>query len=125
MARTGSTVTKRTIADTIKSIRQNAAKSLVQGIVDQFAPVKDISTDAYKLLRLSKGATGAFEAFMHHGKLNLKDGAYDADTSGGVMQRVFIPLGQRVDGLPTLDRRQPCRTAHGRRQGESVHARRH
>jgi hypothetical protein len=104
---------------------QTAAKRLVQGIVDQFAPVKDISDRAYKLLSLSKGATGAFEALMHHGKLNLKDGAYDADTSGGVIAARLHPSGSRVDGLPTLDGRQPCRTAHGRRQGTSVHASRH
>jgi N12 class adenine-specific DNA methylase len=94
MERTGSVVTKKTIQETIKSLWQDAGKKLAQGVFDQFRPVRDLSSHAYTLMRLSKGAPGAFEAFMHHGKLSLRDGAYDADTSGGVMEKVFYPLGK-------------------------------
>jgi len=94
MRRTGSIVTKKTIQESAQAIHKDAWKRLAQGLVDQFAPVKDISSRAYTLLRLSKGATGAFEALMKHGKLSLRDGAYDADISGGVLDRVFIPLGR-------------------------------
>lgn len=65
-----------------------------QGIFDQFAPF--YGTQAYTLMRLSKGSTGAFEAFMKHGKLSLRDGAYDADTTGGVIENVFVPLGKET-----------------------------
>ncbi len=81
---------------TLEKLKAWSSKHWVQGIVDQFAPVKDLSTHAYTLMRLSKGATGAFEAFMQHGKLSLKDGAYDADRTGGVMQSVFFPLGKET-----------------------------
>lgn len=66
MERTGSVVTKKTIQETVKSLWQDAGKKLAQGVFDQFRPVRDLSSHAYTLMRLSKGATGAFEAFMHH-----------------------------------------------------------
>lgn len=91
---TGRTVQKLTPKERIAALMQDAGKKMAQGIVDQFAPVKDIDAKAYTLLRLSKGATGAFEALMHHGKLSLRDGAYDADTTGGVLEKVFYPLGK-------------------------------
>jgi N12 class adenine-specific DNA methylase/predicted RNA methylase len=94
MRRTGSIVTKKTIKESVQAVHKDAWKRLSQGILDQFAPIKDISRRAYVLMRLSKGATGAFEALMKHGKLSLRDGAYDADVSGGVLDRVFIPLGR-------------------------------
>ena len=46
---------------------------LAQGMADQFAPIKQLSQKAYALARLSKGSSGAFEAFLHHGKLKLTD----------------------------------------------------
>ena len=80
----------------VEKIKAWANKNWAQGLVDQFDPIKALDKQAYALARLSKGATGAFEAFMHHGKLSLKDGAYDADTSGGVMEKVFFPLGRET-----------------------------
>ena len=89
----GREVDQLSVAEKLKAW---ASQKWAQGIVDQFAPVKDLSEKAYTLMRLSKGATGAMEAFMHHGKLSLRDGAYDSDTSGGVMQNVFLPLGKET-----------------------------
>lgn len=96
MERTGSVITHKTPKQVVKSLWQDAGKKLAQGIVDQFRPVRDIDAHAYTLLRLAKGATGAFEAFMHHGKLSLNNGAYDADTSGGVLESVFYPIGKET-----------------------------
>jgi len=89
----GREVDQPSVAEKLKAW---ASQKWAQGIVDQFAPVRDLSEKAYTLMRLSKGATGAMEAFMNHGKLSLRDGAYDADTSGGVMQNVFFPLGKET-----------------------------
>lgn len=80
----------------VERILKWANKNWAQGIVDQFAPVKELSQTAYRLMRQSKGAAGAFEAFMKHGKLSIKDGTYDADTTGGVIQHVFQPLGKET-----------------------------
>lgn len=96
MQRTGSMVTPKTLKDSLHALYQHAGKRMAQGLVDQFRPVRDISDKAYTLLRLSKGATGAFEAFMKHGKLSLNDGAYDADRTGGVIETVFAPLGRET-----------------------------
>lgn len=96
MERTGSVTHDLNATETLHSLWHDAGKKLAQGLVDQFAPVKDITAKGYTLLRLAKGATGAFEAFMHHGKLSLRDGTYDADTSGGVLERVFYPLGRET-----------------------------
>lgn len=90
-ANTGRTVDEKT---TLEKLKAFVAKRWQQGIFDQFAPFRQIDMDAYTLMRLSKGSTGAFEALMHHGKLAIRDGAYDADTSGGVMDRLFYQLGK-------------------------------
>ncbi|WP_367351808.1 hypothetical protein [Achromobacter animicus] len=54
---------------------------LVQGIFDQFAPLKGISATAYMQAHLSKGADGAAEYLVRHGAVKLQDGALD--TYGG------------------------------------------
>jgi hypothetical protein len=91
--KTGRIVDEKTILERLK---EWISKRWQQGIFDQFAPFRGIDKQAYTLMRLSKGATGAFEAFMKHGKLSLRDGAYDADTSGGVINDVFVPLGRET-----------------------------
>lgn len=97
---TGRTVTEPTLPERIAGLRKDLGKKLTQGMVDQFAPVKDISEYAYRLLRLTKGTAGAVEAILHHGKLNLKNGVYDADQSGGWIERIGKPLqGEAEDFL--------------------------
>ena len=91
---TGRVLTHPRIKERVAELWQDAGKKMAQGIVDQFAPVKELSTKAYTLLRLSKGSTGAFEALMKHGKLSLNEGAYDATNDGGVLDKVFFPLGK-------------------------------
>ena len=95
--RIGRAVEEPTITERIAELRKDLGKKLVQGIVDQFAPLKEISTKAYQLARLSKGASGAMEAMLHHGKLSLRDGVYDADMSGGVLERLGVPLHGEFD----------------------------
>jgi hypothetical protein len=80
----------------LERLKDYVTKRWVQGIFDQFSPIKDISKQAYTLMRLSRGASGAFEAFLKHGKLSIKDGTYDGDTSGGALDEVFVPLGKET-----------------------------
>jgi len=84
-----------TLEQRAKALWQDAGKKLAQGLVDQFAPVKEISSRAYGLLRLAKGASGAFETLLHGGRLKLTDGVYDFDEAnrGGVIDRLLKPLG--------------------------------
>lgn len=93
----GRSIDEPTIKERIEAIRKDLGKRLVQGIVDQFSPLKSLDGKAYQLARLSKGASGAVDALLNHGKLSLNDGAYDADMSGGVLERLGVPLHGEFD----------------------------
>jgi len=94
MKNVGFDVTQPTLKERAKLLWKDAGKKMAQGIVDQFAPVKDLDKKAYGLMRLAKGASGAFEAFLQGGKLKLTDGVYDFDQAnkGGVVDKLLIPL---------------------------------
>lgn len=99
-ANTGRDIETPTLKAKIKSVWQDAGKKVAQGMVDQFAPIKDITEKGYMLARLSKGAAGAFNALLDHGKLSIRNGVYDGDQSGGVVERLFKPLqGEGEDFL--------------------------
>ncbi len=98
--RTITTIEVPTLKERVQALRKDLGKKMLQGIADQFAPIKDLTRDGYLLARLSKGSAGAIEAFLHHGKLSLQAGVYDADRSGGAIERVFAPLqGEGEDFL--------------------------
>ena len=94
MRNVGFEVDQPTLKERAQALWKDAGKKLAQGIADQFAPIKDLDATAYSLLRLSKGASGAFETFLHGGKLKLSDGVYDFDEAarGGVVDSLLIPL---------------------------------
>ena len=94
MKHVGFQVEMPSIKDRVQAVWKDAGKKLAQGLVDQFAPIKDIDKQAYGLLRLSKGASGAFEVFLNGGKLRLTDSVYDFDEDqrGGVVDRLLKPL---------------------------------
>ena len=83
-----------TLEERAKEAWKDIGKKMAQGLVDQFAPVREISKDAYALLRLSKGASGAFEVMLQGGQLKLTDGVYDFadDKRGGVIDKLLKPL---------------------------------
>ncbi|WP_374257891.1 LPD38 domain-containing protein [Aquabacterium sp.] len=95
MANVGFQVEEPSIADRAKELWKDAGKKLAQGLADQFAPVKELDGKAYSLLRLAKGASGAFEVLLQGGKLKLNDGVYDFDDTkrGGVVDKLLKPLG--------------------------------
>ena len=102
MRNTGMTVTEKSIAERTKEFWQDTGKKLAQGLADQFAPIKEISKEAYGLARLAKGASGAFEALLQGGKLKLTDGVYDFDEAqrGGVVETLLKPMnGEHHDAL--------------------------
>ena len=90
------------LKDRAKALWKDAGKKLAQGIVDQFAPIRELSKEAYGLLRLAKGAAGSFEVFLKGGKLKLTDNVYDLDETqrGGVIDKLLIPMqGEHHDFL--------------------------
>ncbi len=91
-----------TLQERAKELWKDAGKKLAQGIVDQFAPIRELSKQAYGLLRLAKGAAGSFETLLKGGMLKLNDGVYDFDETkrGGVVDKLLIPLqGEHHDFL--------------------------
>ena len=90
---------KNLVERTLDFLKKDFAKKMATGIVDQFRGLRDLNDNgkAYTLARLSKGTAGAFDALLHHGKLSLRDGVYDADTSGGFIQRLGVPLNGELD----------------------------
>lgn len=90
---------KNLIERTLDYLKKDFFKKMAVGMVDQFRGLRDLNDNgaAYLLARLSKGTAGAFDAFLHHGKLSIKGGAYDADRTGGFVQRLGVPLHGELD----------------------------
>lgn len=109
---------KNLVERTTEYLKNDFWKKMAVGIVDQFRGLRDLGDNgqAYMLARLSKGTAGAFDALLHHGKLSIRDGVYDADTSGGFIERLGEPLhgelddflwyvaANRAEGLSRVDR---------------------
>lgn len=83
---------KQTWAERAQAMRHNIGTRLRQGLVDQFAPIKEISEKAYILARLSKGSDGAVEAALLYGKPYLRDGVADVDIKDGGFANVLASL---------------------------------
>lgn len=81
LGKIGAWAEQDTIRERLAKVSQGWQGKLVQGVFDQFAPLKAISPIAYMQARLSKGADGAAEYLVRHGAVQLKDGALD--TAGG------------------------------------------
>jgi hypothetical protein len=69
----------------------------VQGLVDQFAPLKDLDPVAYMQARLSRGTDGAVEAAFLHGMPKLTDGALDVTADGKGLRGVLADLAGEHD----------------------------
>lgn len=85
-------VARQTWAERAQSLRANLGTKLRQGLVDQFAPIKEVSPKAYMLARMSKGSDGAVEAALLYGKPFLRDGVYDVDMKDGGFAQVLASL---------------------------------
>ena len=72
-------------------------KESVQGIVDQFAPLKDLDMTAYMQARMSRGTDGALEATFFHGTPKLTDGALDVQVDGTGFRGVLADLEGEQD----------------------------
>lgn len=83
---------QQTIAERAQAFRANLGARLRQGLVDQFAPIKEVSQHAYMLARMSKGSDAAVEAALLYGKPFLRDGVYDVDINDGGFAQVLASL---------------------------------
>ncbi|NUX58641.1 LPD38 domain-containing protein [Paraburkholderia youngii] len=91
--RAGAVTTPKTLRQQMESLKQDLGKKLIQGIADQFYPIKELSPQAYMSARLSKGYTGTFEAGLLYGKPFLRDGVPDVNVNDkGYVESVLAPL---------------------------------
>jgi Large polyvalent protein associated domain 38 len=84
-------VNKGKLQDLYNEIKKNWKKMFIQGAMDQFHPLKLMQngTKAYRLAKMSKGATGAYKALFNYGLLGIdKDGAYTV--TRGINVRDFL-----------------------------------
>lgn len=86
------TIAKQTLAERAQAFRANMGTKLRQGLVDQFAPIKEVSQQAYMLARMSKGSDGAVEAALLYGKPFLRDGVTDVNMQDGGFANVLASL---------------------------------
>ena len=71
---------KQPLSERVREIGHNARDRVVQGVVDQFRPLKGLSKTAWMQAQLSKGTDGAVEAVATLGIPVLKDGAIAVET---------------------------------------------
>ena len=81
-----------TLRERAEALTQNIGVRAKQALVDQFAPIQDVSQEAYMLARLSKGADGTMEAAMLYGRPYLRDGVPDVDVKDGGFAKVLASL---------------------------------
>ena len=87
----------KTIKERFRELTDNLGKRLVQGIVDQYAPLKELDFRAYVLARMSKGTDGTFEAMLHYGTPRVKGDTVEVDTSTGGLMGVLSELDGEQD----------------------------
>ncbi|MFT4255995.1 MAG: hypothetical protein QM599_03420 [Pseudoxanthomonas sp.] len=88
---------RATLADRLRTHGERWQAKFVQGVFDQFAPLKDLDETAYMQARLSKGTDGAVEAAFRHGPPKLTEGALDVVADGKGLQGHLQELGGEHD----------------------------
>ena len=87
----------KSIKERFRELTNNLGKRLVQGIVDQYAPLKELDFRSYVLARMSKGTDGTFEAMLHYGTPRVNGDTVEVDTSTGGLMGVLSELSGEQD----------------------------
>lgn len=83
--------------DKVRRLSENWQAKAVQGVFDQFRPLKDLDETAYMQARLSKGTDGAVEGVFRFGPPKLTEGALDVRRDGKGFAGVLQDLGGEHD----------------------------
>lgn len=94
---TGLLRSPKTLRQRFAELTDNLGKRLVQGLVDQYAPLKELDFRAYVLARMSKGTDGTFEALLHYGTPKVSGDTLEVDTSTGGLMQVLSELDGEQD----------------------------
>lgn len=88
----------KTTVEKVKEFTKDWKKNLIQGVFDQYAPIKELDSKAYVLARLAKGGDSTLEAMLLYGKVSVDaDGAYQVDYDGKNMNGFAKAMG-KLDG---------------------------
>lgn len=86
-----------TLKERMAAMKANLGLKLRQGLVDQFAAIKQLDQNAYMQARMSKGTDGTLEAMLLYGKPFMRDGAPDVDIKDGGFAKVLASLKGEQD----------------------------
>lgn len=88
----------KTLRERAEAFAKDWQKNLVQGIFDQFAPIKELTSKGYMLARLAKGSDSTLEAMLMYGKVSVDaDGVYKVDFDGKNLNG-FAKTMAKLDG---------------------------
>ena len=88
----------KTLRERAEAFAKDWQKNLVQGIFDQFAPIKELTPKGYMLARLAKGGDSTLEAMLMYGKVSVDaDGVYKVDFDGKNLNG-FAKTMAKLDG---------------------------
>lgn len=80
------------LKERMDSLKANLGLRLKQALVDQFAPIRDVSQRAYMLARMSKAGDAVIEALLYYGKPFMRDGVMDVKIGSGGFASVLASL---------------------------------
>jgi cell division inhibitor SulA len=86
-----------TVRERMDALKANLGLKLRQGLVDQFAAIKQLDQNAYVQARMSKGTDGTLEAMLMYGKPFMRDGAPDVGIKDGGFAKVLASLKGEQD----------------------------
>ncbi|TCP16915.1 LPD38 domain-containing protein [Simplicispira metamorpha] len=86
-----------TLKERMAAMKANLGLKLRQGLVDQFAAIKQLDQNAYMQARMSQGTDGTLEAMLLYGKPFMRDGAPDVDIKDGGFAKVLASLKGEQD----------------------------
>lgn len=81
-----------TLKERAAAMKANLGLRMKQAMVDQFAPIRDVSQHAYMMARMSKGSDGAIDALLLYGKPFLRDGVLDVNINDGGFAQILAGL---------------------------------
>jgi len=88
----------KTMMERVKEFTKDWQKNLIQGIFDQYAPIKELDPKAYILTRMAKGGDSTLEAMLLYGEIKVdQDGFYGVDYDGQNLNGFAVAM-QKLDG---------------------------
>ena len=93
----GAIVQPKTWQERWATYKTGLGQRAIQGIFDQFDPIKHLDQEAYMQARMSRGSDGTLEAALLYGRPKLVDGVPNVDINDRGFANVLADLGADTD----------------------------